>query len=1304
MPSQLESALVLRLRSPIKWAAALDAPASGTLTPVDPSKPFSPLDYAQRDRELMFRDVIVGAAILDTSIEVSDVWEHETDRPQLQGPVLSTLPLDRGSVTSTGTNLSMVRHVHNASIPLDAARYADADLYGRDALVYEVIARACQTAFSHPPILPMDSTGTLISLSGTTAWSLAEGVEQQADINSALTLQRDAFKRADQFLADRDNQLAAYAARLAQVLKNPFAYAMRLYVRVDGPGPHEPETYVLVTSDGTNRVWQAEPALDGRFRIVYNIAHSTLQWFREQTDELHVPQLYAMTIPGIEPNQVLTTIPEIPDPQDCQYWRRKAGQVVPDGISISDTESFMDWTSGSDSVGGILQSDSASLTVPGVIEFVLPGTVTGKPRNTAFTQYYRVAALAQPNSLVEVTGGENISETGGTDGGATWELAVSTVGAKDYFVVGGDGIVYDSTTYFPGQSFKGKTSLPTFTQVNAAFPSTVRQQVCNWSMALPPGAWSLQLEYTNLSGSTTGFGVAVTYTAGANVVDVIQDVTPLPFSGDNGTLLKTTPSFFDVSTVDPAVVGVSWNYGDGEFHVRKLIFDSSQIATGSYAVQCQLGDGTASANVTGINKLTEAMLWEVPVTGTHTADVSLRWTDAPSCPVRFKQVQVQTVGSYAATPNSFGFGGWRLECLDRAERVIQHGYSLTVAAYGTNLATVCPDNVISAGTWTQTQQELWMGLVEVKNPRLREMADIDADGISLGRQYEVTSGIVIYDSGTFQTGDRFYGTGGTTYSGGAVKQVGALIKSKPGHVGRPCLVPQGVYVGTDGSVNMANDTAQATPVFASCQPWMIDIGAYVVQEDFWMPDFYDQWDTARSGEAQRVLIGVQASPSGGGTVLGGGFLRVNSLTTISATLNITDPNNTWSFVNWTDSNLNVVSTSLNYTFLVTEPQTFTANFSASPVYYPVTLNLNPVAGGTITGGTTAFYPYGTVLDLMAVPTMGVFAADVGADIVIVLDESGSMGTERSWVKTLAVDLDAFLKSNNIGSATVPNRFGLVGFGGDKTKGYEVAHKHLISGLEFASTDNPSWSTNFNAAVDSIGSHYSASSAVEDGYAALTMALGSYGWRVSFVGKVIVLLTDEPRNTVARTGSSDGDPDPAYLASLKASFVSGNYITAGMLGIKLYATGKTTDPPSFHGLQFGPIMGFGWNGISVNGVAYAFNGSAFTGTNTGGYSGNIDTPNVANPAGSMFRTTYENLFIDSSVKGSEWDLYYLRAGIYDPAYTVSLTSAFVSHIEGRIEQNLSWQFVNWTGSITSTDNPLSVTVNGTFSVTANFNLA
>ncbi len=179
MSGQLESALVLSLVDSIKWESALGpVDATGVMTSVDPAAPIDVTKYSRRDRELAYRDLINATAILKVSLETETIFNSTPIRPKVQGLTTEIMPDTRGDL---GLVNSQVVHVKNSSLPIDALA-VDKDLAGRDALLFEVLARACQT-FSTPPLTPNDLNGTAIP--GVTAWSQAEGLENRFDANPA---------------------------------------------------------------------------------------------------------------------------------------------------------------------------------------------------------------------------------------------------------------------------------------------------------------------------------------------------------------------------------------------------------------------------------------------------------------------------------------------------------------------------------------------------------------------------------------------------------------------------------------------------------------------------------------------------------------------------------------------------------------------------------------------------------------------------------------------------------------------------------------------------------------------------------------------------------------------------------------------------------------------------------------------------------------------------------------------------------------------------------------------------------------
>jgi hypothetical protein len=861
--NQLESALILTLRETIPWESALIISSTGTLESIDPALKFDAGKYQKRDRQLAFRDLINAAAVAEVSIRVSDVWNYKAIQPVLQGPVGADLVNTPSEQLFSGTNAA-VQHVSNTSVPYDAAQYADRYLYGRDAIIYEALAQA-SAIFTDPPITSIDSAGTIPAV---TAWSLADGLANRADINRALALNRDLFRNPDRNLADRDNQMAGYVARMCQVLKAPFEFASRIYVQVSTVDPREAEIYVFarvywdadddyVTGDEiyhetswyralvddpgepsdtsadwlaidgpVERQFLAEPALSNRNRIVYNVEAKTLQWFRETTSLVHVPQIVALSIPGIAAGQTLDTLPQIPQAKDAQFWRSKAGQIVPPGEKITD-ELALDFTASDATTGGYTQIPAASLTVPDTIQFQLTGELQ--------TGNHLVSVLVNPSPLVEIAGAQNIQGTSGTLGGATFAVNPATVtDSIQYLVVGGSGVVYNGGTVAPGFTFTGTSTEPTYLALGG---SDLRQFSCAWRLALPIGPWTARIDYTNLEGSTDGFGVKALYSqAGADPVIVFEDTVPLPFEDTlNGSVARSSKVGFDIADDAEFLFQVYWTYGNGNFQVRQITFESTAIEQGHYVMQGTLGGEVSNVDVIGQSYHPDILSFYFSTGSLFDPVFGLTWASEAQLPIQFKALQVQSVGTYTATPNAALFQGWRQEMAERATASIQDSFTRTVKSYGTNTPLFRNDD----GTWDSYSTEEWMGFIEVYQPRLREIDGITSGNITDGRQYQVDGGPIVYNGTTYHDGQKFYGLDaeGRDFTGLAVNQVGAMIQAQPGHLGRPCIVPFGVYYDINAQVvRSLYAGSNCYPVVAACQPWMIDAGIYVYQSDFWMPE------------------------------------------------------------------------------------------------------------------------------------------------------------------------------------------------------------------------------------------------------------------------------------------------------------------------------------------------------------------------------------------------------------------------------------------------------------------------------------
>lgn len=132
-----------------------------------------------------------------------------------------------------------------------------------------------------------------------------------------------------------------------------------------------------------------------------------------------------------------------------------------------------------------------------------------------------------------------------------------------------------------------------------------------------------------------------------------------------------------------------------------------------------------------------------------------------------------------------------------------------------------------------------------------------------------------------------------------------------------------------------------------------------------------------------------------------------------------------------------------------------------------------------------------------------------ADIILLVDESGSMTEEHAWITMMTELLDQALRDVDVG-VEPRNRFGVVGFGDDCNEGNAEGRVLLSSVQEqFAFADNI---TDFTRDLNIGGRE-------EDGYSAIGVALDSYIFRD--VARQFILITDEDRDTIAQNLTREG---------------------------------------------------------------------------------------------------------------------------------------------------------------------------------------
>ncbi len=231
-----------------------------------------------------------------------------------------------------------------------------------------------------------------------------------------------------------------------------------------------------------------------------------------------------------------------------------------------------------------------------------------------------------------------------------------------------------------------------------------------------------------------------------------------------------------------------------------------------------------------------------------------------------------------------------------------------------------------------------------------------------------------------------------------------------------------------------------------------------------------------------------------------------------------------------------------------------------------------------------------VLTALSVSAQAQVAAKT-ADVVVLMDESGSMSGEQTWMSSTIGSLDAAL----VGANVTNNRYGLVGFGSAMNAPTYV-RSISVGGGQFGTS----------AQYQTASSSLRVDGSVEDGFAAINMA-NTYSFR-SDAARNYILVTDEDRDITQASSTF-----ATMLSSLKG--------TGSLLNAVVNASFVCGDGRAALGLD---SQGHGYV-VGANGTYSTCTGA----TNKAGYSFGTTV------------TDYVSLALQSG--GAAWDLNVLRSG-------------------------------------------------------------
>ena len=251
-----------------------------------------------------------------------------------------------------------------------------------------------------------------------------------------------------------------------------------------------------------------------------------------------------------------------------------------------------------------------------------------------------------------------------------------------------------------------------------------------------------------------------------------------------------------------------------------------------------------------------------------------------------------------------------------------------------------------------------------------------------------------------------------------------------------------------------------------------------------------------------------------------------------------------------------------------------------------------------------------------------------ADVILLIDESGSMSMELSWIPNMVIELDSMLRKIGIGNST-RNRFGVVGFGGDckpEQSALGTVYSVNNSKLFYSSED-----------ILSVLKLVQGGGRVEDGYSAMETALKSYV--LGNASRLFILISDEDRSI----------QNPNLTRSyIRDALIQNGIVLNAAVDQRLYA---------------GELRAMG---IDVNQTAYVFDPSSVFLNRI------FEGRSVVVPSDGGYghtRQDYTQLAWNSG--GAVWDLGLLRlGGLVTEAFTNAFVEANVKEIVAQTETCLN----------------------------------
>jgi uncharacterized repeat protein (TIGR02543 family) len=412
---------------------------------------------------------------------------------------------------------------------------------------------------------------------------------------------------------------------------------------------------------------------------------------------------------------------------------------------------------------------------------------------------------------------------------------------------------------------------------------------------------------------------------------------------------------------------------------------------------------------------------------------------------------------------------------------------------------------------------------------------------------------------------------------------------------------------------------------------------------------------------------VSTAVSGSGSVSGGGTYSHGQTATLTPT-----PSTGYTFAGWSGG---LTGTANPGTFTVTGPTTVTATFT--PNNY--TLTTATSGTGTVTAGGT--YPYGTVRTITATPGTGqTFTGWSGAATGTTNPINITVDSNKTLTATFA-PTSYTLTTATSGSGSV-TAGGTYSYGTVRTITATPGTGQTFTGWSGAATGttNPldvTVDANKTLTATFTPINYTISTAVSPAAGGSVSGSGTYAYGST------ATFTATPSTGYSFAGFTGGVTSATNPSSMT---VTGNATVTANYTINNYTLTTSTTGSGTGSVSGGGSYTYGSNATAT---ATAATGSTFTGWSNAA-TGTTNPATIAMTANKTLTATFtlNTYTVSTAVSGSGS---VTGAGTYNYGSTATLTATAAT----------GYTFTGWSGAITGTTNPQTLTVDAAKSVTATF---